>query len=802
MPSGSPLRSSRSAGLRWMALLLAIAATAAMAFAGVHWHGLDVARAGRGTHSNDGGVTRIDLTGRVLRPQVERFGINLGNQTFYDSGQMMRNLIFRNPGFEGARYRSIVRCVEATATTCTASRPDAAWTPGFWTGARFRALNGSAAGTVAVMQPPSRNNPRRGMVLTFAAPAPLHAGDYLVLNKAFPGDPTAGWWTQATGGASFAAEFHDLAPGSPGRQALRILADGPGQSATLSSYFDSTAGHTFVLLDGAYTLRFRARGLSPHAHLAVSVARGTLPAYLQCNLTLSSQWKSYTLAFSAHEVDIAPATAALSFYVEHSDVLLDDVSLEKAGPQAAANPTAFRTSVVAALQQLHPGVLRYMATGAELGSTLANLLAPPFARERTGYSAWSLDDPAIPMGLGEFLTLCETVHADPWITLPSATSDEEGRELIEYLSGPITSPWGKLRRLVHHPAPWTSAFVRIHLELGNETWNSGFAGESITDPHAYGQRATSFFRTLRAAPGFSAGKFDLILGGQADYPARNAHILAAASQFDTFAIAPYLMRSLSDTATPEATYAPLLAQPQGMEQPGGEVASAARLAATRHAALSVYEVNLHTTEGSASQPVLARFPASAAAGLAVADHLLRMQRDAGVRNALLFSLPQFEYRRNDGKLVPLWGTVVDMGVTNRKRPQFLTTELANLAIGNEPAQETEARMEGGGPMLTIHSANGPVDLTHAQLLDAFAFRSAHHHALVLFNLDLSRAHTVELTGPQAPKAGESAEISRLTASQPGLTNEQSSMVTIQATHMVTLSNKVTLPALSMTVLRW
>jgi hypothetical protein len=802
MPSGSPLRSSRSAGLRRLALLLAIAAAAALSFAGVHWHGLAVARAASSAGSNPGGVTRIDLTGRVLRPQVERFGINLGNQTFYDSGQMMRNLIFRNPGFEGARYRSIVRCVEATATTCTASRPDAAWTPGFWTGAHFRTLNGSVTGTIAAMLPPSRNHPRRGMVLTFAAPAPLHAGEYLVLNKAFAGDPTAGWWTQATSGASFAAEFHDLAPGSPGHQALRILAEGPGQSATLSSYFDSTAGHTFVLLDGTYTLRFTARGLSPHAQLAVSVSRGTLPAYLQHNLTLTSHWKSYTLRFSAHEVDITPATAALRFYVAHSDVLLDDVSLEKAGPQAAANPTAFRASVVAALRQLHPGVLRYMATGAELGSTLANLLAPPFARERTGYSAWSLDDPAIPMGLGEFLTLCETVHADPWVTLPGATSDEEGRGLIEYLSGPVTSPWGKLRLLVHHPAPWTSAFGRIHLELGNETWNSGFAGESITDPHAYGQRATSFFSALRAAPGFSAGKFDLILGGQADYPVRNAQILAAASKFDTFAIAPYLMRSLSDTATPEATYAPLLAQPQAMEQTGGEVASAARLAAARHAALSVYEVNLHTTEGTASQAVLARFPASAAAGLAVADHLLRMQRDAGVRNALLFSLPQFEYRRNDGKLVPLWGTVVDMGVTNRKRPQFLTTELANLAIGNEPARETEARMEGGGPMVAIHSANGPVSLAHAQLLDAFAFRSARYHTLVLFNLDLGRAHMVELTGAQAPKIGKPVEILRLTASQPGLTNEQSAMVTIQTTHMVTLDRKVTLPALSMTVLRW
>jgi len=797
MPFGSPLRSSRSAGLRWLALLLAM-----LVFAGIGWIRLNVARAANLDSSNTGTVTRIELTGRVLRQNVRRFGINLGNQTFYDSGQMMRNLVFRNPGFEGAHYRSIVRCAEVTATTCTASRPDAAWTPGFWTGAHVRALNGPGAGTVVAMQPPSKSNPRRGMVLTLAASTPLRPGEYLVLDKDFPGDPTAGWWTQVTGGASFAADRNDLSPDTPGHQALRILAGQPGQSATVSSYFDSTPGHTFVLLHGEYTLSFRAKGLSPRAQLAVNISRGQLPAYLQRNVALGPQWKNYTLRFRASEQNIAPATAALSFHVEHSDVLLDDVSLEKSGPLAAANSTAFRASVVAALEQLHPGVLRYMATDAELGSTLANLLAPPFARERTGYSAWSLDDPDIPMGLGEFLVLCQTIHADPWITLPAAISDEEGRELVEYLSGPVTSPWGRLRLLVHHPAPWTRAFGRIHLELGNETWNSGFAGESISDPAAYGQRATDFFRALRAAPDFSANQFDLIVGGQADYPARNAKILAAASQFDTFAIAPYLMRSLNDTSTPEATYAPLLAQPQAMEAPGGQVFSAARLAAEKHVALSVYEVNLHTTEGSASQAVLAGFPASAAAGLAVADHLLRMQRDAGVCNALLFSLPQFEYRRSDGKLVPLWGTVVDMGVTNRKRPQFLTTELANLAIGHGPTQELEARILGGDPATTIDGPNGPVKLSRAHWLDAFAFRSGARHALVLFNLDLNRAHVVEWTGAQAPPPAASAEISRIVARRPGLTNERASMVTIQTIPMVTLNGKVTLPALSMTVIRW
>ena len=56
---------------------------------------------------------------RPLRTDVKRLGINLSGQTYYDSGQMLRNLVFRNPGFEGETWQSILHCKHITATTCT-----------------------------------------------------------------------------------------------------------------------------------------------------------------------------------------------------------------------------------------------------------------------------------------------------------------------------------------------------------------------------------------------------------------------------------------------------------------------------------------------------------------------------------------------------------------------------------------------------------------------------------------------------------------------------------------------------------
>jgi alpha-L-arabinofuranosidase len=76
-----------------------------------------------------------------------------------------------------------------------------------------------------------------------------------------------------------------------------------------------------------------------------------------------------------------------------------------------------------------------------------------------------------------FLQLCQTVGADPWITIPTATTPTEMTEFIEYLSGTGSDPWSALRISRGQTAAVDrQCFGKIHMELGNETWNSGFQG--------------------------------------------------------------------------------------------------------------------------------------------------------------------------------------------------------------------------------------------------------------------------------------------------------------------------------------
>ena len=48
-------------------------------------------------------ATNIQVTSAVQQSSVKRLGINLGDQTYWDSGQIMKNLVLLNPGFEAIK---------------------------------------------------------------------------------------------------------------------------------------------------------------------------------------------------------------------------------------------------------------------------------------------------------------------------------------------------------------------------------------------------------------------------------------------------------------------------------------------------------------------------------------------------------------------------------------------------------------------------------------------------------------------------------------------------------------------------
>ena len=767
---------------------MAVAALALMAAVATGPHA--AMQAAEGTN---GGVTRLHVTNEVILPGVTRLGINLGEQNYYDSGQMMRNLLYRNPGFEGLAYRSILHCLVGGPSSCTDTRHSFAWGAGFWDGASFELLDGAAAGRKGSVLSSGPKDGGYGLTLSGSGAA-IGAGDWLAVRKETAGDPASGWWPALQGGARLEAERRDLSSETEGHQALRIEAAGAGQSVELKSYFDTLEGYTFVRLRGRYRLSFRAKALSGtrtlHVHVR-RIANGKFD-YLEQDFQLTPDWADYHAEFQANEGAGPTGPVETGFSVAGGSLLLDDVDLEQTGGDAA-NRTAFRDEVVETLRELHPGVLRLMSAHAYLGSTVDNLLAPPLARQRPGFSTWLTTMEDIPVGIPEFLELCREVGAEPWIVAPTAMSADEARKLAEYLAGAPQTAGGALRAAAGRREPWTQAFRTIHIELGNETWNAIFQGETMEDPAAYGRRANRVFQAFRAAAGGDAGRFDLVVGGQAVNPGRSGEVLAAAPAANTLAIAPYLMHSVTHWANDDELYGPLLAQPEQMSREGIVKATQAAAAGRQ---LAVYEVNLHTTEGSAPQAVLDRFTPSAAAGVAVAGHMLRMMRDRGVRDEMLFSLPQFQFKRSDGTLVRLWGSVVEMGADGRARPQLLAESLANRAIrGNL----VKVEVSGEDPTHDQAQGNDDVRLNGVHEVDAYAFQEGRSHGLVIFNYGLHQARRISVEAPGL-QANPNVGLWRLVSAGPGANNENAVEVTVKEERLS--GTELELAPCSMAVLDW
>jgi alpha-L-arabinofuranosidase len=740
-----------------------------------------------------GVVTHLRVTGQVVLPGVTRLGINLGEQNYYDSGQMLKNLLYRNPGFEGMSYRTILHCVYGGPARCLDTRQGIQYLAGFWDGASYEVLDGMAAGrrgTVAAGGPSGG-----GYALTLDSGGKMiNGGDWLAVQKQFPDDPAAGWWPTVRGGGRLEAERKDLPPSTQGHQALRMEATGAGASAQVNSYFDSSEGMTFVRLRGRYRLSFKAKALAGSRMLHVHVRRLApgVPSYLDRDVPLTGAWAEYHEDFAANEVALPPAAVETGFYMTGGTVLLDDVSLEQAGGDST-NRTAFRDEVVETLKELRPGVLRLMMSYAELGSTVDNLLAPTLARQRSGYKTWFDKVEDIPVGIPEFLNLCQAVGAEPWIVAPAAMSTDEARKLAEYMGGGTGTAGGALRAAAGRNEPWTQAFKTIHIELGNETWNSSFQGESMEDAAAYGRRANAVFAAFRAAADSDAGRFDLAVGSQAYFPGRNRELLAAAPQANSLAIAPYMMLGVTQWGNDDQLYGPLMAQAEQMSREGILEQTQASAGGRQ---LAVYEVNLHTTGGTAPQSVLDRLTPSAAAGIAVAGNMLRMMRDHGVRDQMLFALPQYRFKRPDGTLVKLWGSVVEMGAAGRKRPQFIAESLANRVIRGNLVR---VKVTGENPTHDQPEGNDGVKLRGVHELDAYGFQQGKWHGLVVFNYGLHQGRRISLEAAGLSSSSV-VNISKITSYSPGDSNEETAQVKVTQEQLK--GTELVLAPCSMAVLEW
>ncbi len=282
-----------------------------------------------------------------------------------------------------------------------------------------------------------------------SAPTPPPVMGNAVGNPRFNRIPTR-WWSPI--GGSGAVVMDTKAPYT-GDQTPQVLLDAKEPHGLGQSGIAVRKGKT-------YTGRIVLAG-SPSATVRVTLIWGSAPADRQTIMLrrLSAAYRKFPLHFSA-AADTDNATLTItgtgtgSFHV-------GAVSL-----MPADNMDGFRPEVVAALKQLHFGVLRFpggnFVSAYEWRYGVGDIDKRPPIFDPVWHAVQPND-----VGTDEFLTLCRLLGVEPYITVNAGFGDAwSARELVEYTNGAATTPMGKWRAANGHPAPYHVRYFGI----GNEPW--------------------------------------------------------------------------------------------------------------------------------------------------------------------------------------------------------------------------------------------------------------------------------------------------------------------------------------------
>jgi alpha-L-arabinofuranosidase len=133
----------------------------------------------------------------------------------------------------------------------------------------------------------------------------------------------------------------------------------------------------------------------------------------------------------------------------------------------------WRPDVVAALKEMHPGIVRFG------GSTIED-----YEWER-GIGPWDERQPFTTVwggleenfvGIDEFVRLCHYIGAEPLICVRwTGKKPEDAAAEVEYCNGSTGTRWGSLRAKNGHPVPYHVKYWQIGNEVDNPAYNTTVA---------------------------------------------------------------------------------------------------------------------------------------------------------------------------------------------------------------------------------------------------------------------------------------------------------------------------------------
>lgn len=487
---------------------------------------------------------RVTVTDTVLRSTVPRIGFNVCQNPSDDKSTLLENCLNSNPGLEsGVVFRRLFVAMngDARSFTILGDYGQRSFPASFWVGTEFRVMGGKATG-------------RKGKIT-----ACVYGDPYVWCTRfTVDGDGTAFAagdvvWLSQPGLTGKVAAYpspqlpeqlieNDRAPFHGGITCVKLTADkfwkipmiwlpsfprwGGGRGGDRGGNADR------FLQEKTYRITLWAKG-TPGAKGSVRFVSSSEPGSAQPDdFVLTDTWKKYELIRKSD-----PMVNICIVLSGGDDMYLDNFTISE---DDGGEPCAMLPRVIDALADLKPGTLRVL--GGARDQTLDNWLAHPLERLRImDYDAGgnifyrAADQPNLP----DSLNLCERVGAAPWLVMGLAMTDEEWDNLLEYLAGPVDSPYGAKRAKNGQPDSWLKSFDKVYLELGDEVWNRDKAPWCVPDAAQYAAWAERVFNRVKHSKYFS-DKIRLVADGNATDAKWNAAVLQGCPSMDVLSCATVL----------------------------------------------------------------------------------------------------------------------------------------------------------------------------------------------------------------------------------------------------------------------
>lgn len=472
-------------------------------------------------------------------------------------------------------------------------------------------------------------------------------------------------------------------------------------------------------------------------------------------LALPGEWRKYEFNYSVkspdHKVESRITLAA------SGDVLIDDIVSTMSGD---TNPSPFRDSFVETMKEFRPGIIRTLQMG---GGDVESFISS----ENRGYAHThmlgaqlgpSAHHGQYPFAPRDFFALCEYLRCEAWLCLPGTVTKEGVAKYIEYLGAPADVGYGKLRAEQGHPKPWTESLKGIHIEFGNEIWNSALHYNGC------GYNGPDFWHDLIDAGKKSPYYKETIIfniGGRHSPGMHRPPVPEKAPNADRYSWAPYILHKMSRRVEEQlgsdenlVKWALTRAIDDATNKGGGrgQMFKAFRTVRGR-APLSIYEINHHLMYFNAADPnagsVRARntIMETLAGGINVANAMLMHLKYLGAFDQCYFA---YGAQRPDSEVF-LWTThYLNDDRSPRYNPCFLALSTINKTIRE---QLLETVHEGDVPVFSGITMEKLQQVDGLPVIWSYAFRKDRERSLIIVSLDLSQERAVKVVFDGTPVGG-------------------------------------------------